>query len=64
MKRIVFLSIFFAALIEFALERAGFDLWIVVLLAIVTLLLNVLRLLLRPHVDAQKHQHNASAAKG
>src|SRR5579864_3243304 len=28
-KRIAFLSIFFAALIEFAIERARFDLWIV-----------------------------------
>ena len=37
MKRIVFLSIFFAALIEFAIERARFDLWIVAVVAIVTL---------------------------
>ena len=28
MKRIAFLSIRFAALIEFAIERARFDLWI------------------------------------
>ena len=35
MKRIASLSILFAALIEFAIEPAGFDLWIV---AIVTLL--------------------------
>jgi hypothetical protein len=41
MKRIASLSIFFAALIEFAIERARFDLWIVALVAIVTLLWNV-----------------------
>ena len=39
MKRIASLSIFFAALIEFAIERARFDLWIVAVVAIVTLLL-------------------------
>jgi hypothetical protein len=41
MKRIASLSIFFAALIEFAIDRARFDLWIVALVAIVTLLWNV-----------------------
>ena len=41
MKRIAFLSILFAALIEFAIERARFDLWIVAVVAIVTLLWNV-----------------------
>jgi hypothetical protein len=39
MKRIAFLSILFAALIEFAVERAKFDLWIVII-AIVPLLWN------------------------
>jgi hypothetical protein len=39
MKRIASLSIFFAALIEFAIERARFDLWIVII-AIVPLLWN------------------------
>jgi hypothetical protein len=39
MKRIAFLSILFAALIEFAVERAKFDLWIVII-AIVPLLGN------------------------
>ena len=37
MKRIASLSILFAALIEFAIERARFDLWIVAVVAIVTL---------------------------
>jgi len=41
MKRIAPLSILFAALIEFAIERARFDLWIVTVVAIVTLLWNV-----------------------
>jgi hypothetical protein len=40
MKRIASLSILFAALIEYAIERARFDLWIMIL-AIVTLLWNV-----------------------
>jgi hypothetical protein len=39
MKRIASLSILFAALVEFAIERAQFDLWIVAV-AIVTLLWN------------------------
>ena len=39
MKRMAFLSILFAALIEFAIERAKFDLWIVII-AIVPLLWN------------------------
>jgi hypothetical protein len=41
MKRIASLSIFFAALIEFAIERARFDLWIVAVVAVVTLVWNV-----------------------
>jgi hypothetical protein len=39
MKRIAFLSILFAALIEFAIDRAKFDLWIVSI-ALVPLLWN------------------------
>jgi apolipoprotein N-acyltransferase len=63
MKRIASLSIFFAALIEFAIERARFDLWIVAVVAIVTLLWNVVGRTLRPHVDSQKDEHNASAGR-
>jgi hypothetical protein len=37
MKRIAFHSILFAALIEFVIERAKFDLWVVII-AIVPLL--------------------------
>jgi hypothetical protein len=40
MKRIAILSILFAALIEFAIERARFDLWIMVV-AMVPILWNV-----------------------
>jgi apolipoprotein N-acyltransferase len=64
MKRIASLSIFFAALIEFAIERARFDLWIVAVVAIATLVWNVVGRALRPDVDSQKHGHNASASKG
>jgi len=54
MKRIASLSILFAALIEFAIERARFDLWIVAVVAIVTLLWNVARRTLRPDVNSKK----------
>jgi hypothetical protein len=40
MKRTAFLSILFAALIEFAIERTKFDLWIVIV-AMVALLWNL-----------------------
>ena len=40
MKRIAFLSILFAALIKFAIERARFDLWIVIV-TMVALLWNL-----------------------
>ena len=63
MKRIATLSIFFAALIEFAIERARFDLWIVAVVAIVTLLWNVVGRTLRPDVNSKKHDHNASASR-
>lgn len=63
MKRIAFLSILFAALIEFVIERARFDLWIVAAVAIVTLLRSVAARALRSHVDSQKHDHNASASR-
>jgi hypothetical protein len=39
-KRIATLSILFAALIEFAIERASFDLWIM-MVAMVALLWNL-----------------------
>ena len=64
MKRIASLSIFFAALIEFAIERARFDLWIVAVVAIVTLLWNVAGRTLRPDVNSKKHDHNTSASRG
>ena len=52
MKRIASLSIFFAALIEFAIERARFDLWIAAVVAIVTLLWHVVGRALRSHIDS------------
>jgi hypothetical protein len=64
MKRIAFLSIFFAALIEFAIERARFDLWIVMVVAIVTLLWNVVGRALRSPMDSQKHDNNESVSRG
>jgi hypothetical protein len=64
MKRIAFLSILFAALIEFAIERARFDLWIVAVVAIVTLLWNVVGRALRFRMDSQKHDKSASVSSG
>ena len=64
MKRIAFLSIFFAALIEFAIERARFDLWVVAVVAIVTLLWNVVGRALRSPLDSQKHENGASVSRG
>jgi hypothetical protein len=63
MKRIASLSIFFAALIEFAIERARFDLWIVAVVAVVTLLWNVVGRALRSYMDSQKHD-SASVSRG
>jgi ABC-type dipeptide/oligopeptide/nickel transport system permease subunit len=64
MKRIASLSILFAALIEFAIERARFDLWIVAVVAIVTLLWNVVARALRSEVNSKKHDDNASTSRG
>jgi hypothetical protein len=64
MKRIAPLSICFAALIEFAIERARFDFWIVMLVAMVTLLWNVVGRALRSHMDSQKHDNNESISRG
>jgi len=64
MKRIAALSIFFAALIEFAIERAKFDLWTVTAVAIVTLLWNVVARALRSHIDSRKPDNNKSASRG
>jgi hypothetical protein len=63
MKRIATLSILFAALIEFAIERARFDLWIVAVVAIVTLLWNVVGRTLHPDVNSKKHDHNVPASR-
>jgi hypothetical protein len=64
MKRIATLSILFAALIEFAIERARFDLWIVAVVAIVTLLWSGVGRALRTHMDSQKHDNNESVPRG
>jgi hypothetical protein len=64
MKRIASLSIFFTGLIEFVIEPARFDLWIVTAVAIVTLLWNLVRRALRSHMDSQKHDNSASVSRG
>jgi hypothetical protein len=62
MTRIASLSILFAALIEFAIERARFDLWIVIV-AILPLLWSLEGRALRSGVDSQKHDHNVTASR-
>jgi hypothetical protein len=62
MTRIASLSILFAALIEFAIERARFDLWIVIV-AIVPLLWSLGGRALGSRVDSRKHQHDVSASR-
>jgi hypothetical protein len=64
MKRMAFLSILFAALIGFAIERARFDLWIVAVVAIVTLRWNVVGRALRPDVNSKKNDNSESACTG
>jgi hypothetical protein len=64
MKRIASLSILFAALIEFAIERARFDLWIVAVVAIVTLPWNVVGRALRSHMGSQKNDNYESVSGG
>jgi hypothetical protein len=60
MKRIAFLSILFAALIEFAIERAKFDLWIVII-AIVPLLWNPAGRALRITREKQQCQRQSNS---
>jgi hypothetical protein len=62
MKRIVFLAILFAALTEFAVERARFDLWII-MVAVITLLWSVVGRALRAHTNKQTPNRNLSALK-
>jgi hypothetical protein len=64
MKRIAALSIFFAALIEFAIDRATFDLWIVAAVLVVTLLWNLVRRALRSHMQSPKHDGNEFVSGG
>ena len=64
MKGIAFLSILFAALIEFAIERASFDLWMVAVVTIVTLLGNVAGRALRFHMDSHKHHKSEPVFQG
>ncbi len=58
MTRIVSLAIIFAALTEFGVERARFDLWIMTA-ALVALLWNVLSRARRSRADVGKHDHPA-----
>jgi hypothetical protein len=61
-KRIVSLAILFAALIEFAIEREKFDLWIMTV-AMVTLLWNSLGRALRSRPGLQKQDHKIAPSR-
>lgn len=62
MKRIASLTLLFAALIEFAIEGARFDLWIVIV-AMVLLLWNLVIQALCSRMNSHKHDHNVSASR-
>jgi hypothetical protein len=59
MKRIAYLTVLLPALIEFVIERASFDLWILTI-GIVGLLWNFVGRALRSRVDLQKRNHKMS----
>jgi hypothetical protein len=61
-KRIMSLAILFAALIEYAIERARFDLWIVTI-AMVTLLWNLVGRALRSRGESQRQDHTVSTSQ-
>lgn len=61
MKRIASLSIFFAALIEYAIDRARFDLWIVTA-AMIGLLWNVAGRALFSRIDTKKSDRNVATS--
>jgi hypothetical protein len=62
MKRIASLTFLFAALIEFGIEGARLDLWIVIV-AMVPLLLNLALQALCFRMNSNKHDHNVSASR-
>jgi len=64
MKRIASLSIFFAALIEFAIERARFDLWIATGVAMMALLWNIVGRALRSHMNSRKYENSEPISRG
>ena len=63
MKRIAPLTILFAALIEFAIERARFDLWIVTL-AVVILLATAAGEALASRAHLRRRDHDVSVSVG
>jgi hypothetical protein len=62
MKRIASLAILFVAVVEFAIERARFDVWIMTA-AVITLVWDVFRRTRRSRTDSQKDDHNALACR-
>jgi len=61
-KRIASLAILFVALVEFAIERARFDLWIITAAA-AALLWNILARTPRAPVHSPKHDRHVVTSK-
>ena len=62
MKRIFCLAILFAALIEFAIERERFDLWIMTG-AMVTLLWNLVGRALHSRAESDRQDHSIPTSR-
>jgi hypothetical protein len=61
-KRIASLAILFVAVIEFVIERAQFDVWIMTA-AVLILLWDVVRPTRRSEMTSRKHDHNVLACR-
>jgi hypothetical protein len=61
-KRIASLAILFVAVVEFAIERARFDVWIMTA-AVITLMWDVFRRTRRSRMNSQKRDHNVIACR-
>jgi hypothetical protein len=61
-RRIAPLTVFFAALIEFAIERARFDLWIMTV-GLMILFADALGRTLLSRVDSEKPDHHVSVSR-
>jgi hypothetical protein len=61
-KRIASLAMLFVAVIEFVIERAQFDVWIMTA-AVLILVWDVVRRTRRSQMASRKHDHNVLACR-